>query len=235
MHTSSHQQPPPPRVNPSWLCYPVLMSVRSPLLSGGALFLTASQTHAVTQPRSPRRLPAAPLGPSASCLPSTVPQFPSAACDRLTCSEAEAARTRLPGTLPSDQQHGRLLPATSAHLVATVESLALTHQTSSAVCLQISLQDLKQTQLTVPGCSCLLTPRRTITPMDRGAKQPKQIKAVPGVEEAASDSAQGQRGDAKKVDVLQDRSCDSGRIEHLGGRYHERAAQGGRETPRLQM
>lgn len=41
-----------PQINPSWLCYPVLMSVRSPLLPCSALFLTASQTHAVTQPHS---------------------------------------------------------------------------------------------------------------------------------------------------------------------------------------
>lgn len=66
MHTSSLQPPPPPQVNPSWLCYPVLMSVRSPLLPCSALFLTASQTHAVTQPRSACLLAASPLGPRAS-------------------------------------------------------------------------------------------------------------------------------------------------------------------------
>lgn len=159
----------PPRVNPSWLCYPVLMSVRSPLLSGCALFLTASQTHAVTQPRSPRRLHAAPLGPSASRLPSAVPRLQSAACDRLMCSEAEAARTRLPG---SRQQHGRPLPATSAHLVATVERLAPTRQTSSAVCLQIFVQDLKQTQQT--AASRLLTSIRDHhPPMNRGRQTPE--------------------------------------------------------------
>lgn len=64
MHTSS-LQPPPPQVNPSWLCYPVLMSVRSPLLPCSALFLTASQTHAVTQPHSACLLAASLLGPSA--------------------------------------------------------------------------------------------------------------------------------------------------------------------------
>lgn len=54
-----------PQINPSWLCYPVLMSVRSPLLPCSALFLTASQTHAVTQPHSACLLALLPLGPSA--------------------------------------------------------------------------------------------------------------------------------------------------------------------------
>lgn len=60
---------PPPQVNPSWLCYPVLMSVRSPLLPCSALFLTASQTHAVTQPHSACLLTVLPLGPSAFAFP----------------------------------------------------------------------------------------------------------------------------------------------------------------------
>lgn len=54
-----------PLVNPSWLCYPALMSVRSPLLPCSALFLTASQTHAVTQPSSACLLTVSPMGPSA--------------------------------------------------------------------------------------------------------------------------------------------------------------------------
>lgn len=81
MHTSSLRLPPPPQVNPSWLCYPVLMSVRSPLLPCSALFLTASQTHAVTQPRSACLLAAPPLGPSAFSFPlcsSPPPQRPMA-------------------------------------------------------------------------------------------------------------------------------------------------------------
>lgn len=56
------------------------------------------QTHAVTQPR---RLPATPLGPSAYRFLSAVPHLQSAVGDRLTCSEAGALRTRLPGTLLS--------------------------------------------------------------------------------------------------------------------------------------
>ncbi|CAB1439082.1 unnamed protein product [Pleuronectes platessa] len=41
------------------------MRVRSPLLSGSLLFLTAAQTHAVTQPHSACQHAASPLGPSA--------------------------------------------------------------------------------------------------------------------------------------------------------------------------
>lgn len=105
MHTSSLQPPPPPQVNPSWLCYPVLMSVRSPLLCGSALFLTASQTHAVTQPHSACLFTISPLGPSAFCFfrffsfPAsrlTIGAHQSAAYDRPACSEAEPPRQDTP-------------------------------------------------------------------------------------------------------------------------------------------
>lgn len=81
--------PAPPQVNPSWLCYPVLMSVRSPLLPRSALFLTASQTHAVTQPHSACLLTVQPLGPSAFELTrrSSIPSHQSAAYGRPACRE----------------------------------------------------------------------------------------------------------------------------------------------------
>lgn len=109
----------PPQVNPSWLCYPVLMSVRSPLLPCSALFLTASQTHAVTQPRSACLFTASLLGPS------TFSFHPSAALSQLTSQqpmvEQHAARqTPRQDTPPQhtslNMQHGHLLSAMSAHL-----------------------------------------------------------------------------------------------------------------------
>lgn len=92
------------------------MSVRSPLLSGCRVS-GRSQTHAVTQPRSARRC-AAPLGPSAP--PASPPLSQSAVGDRLACSEAEAVRTRLPGTLQRGARTSDMA-ATSAHLEAAAQ------------------------------------------------------------------------------------------------------------------
>lgn len=113
MHTSSHQQPPPPPSQPIM----VVLSCADECEITSALWLRSvsdclSDTCSDSA-RSPRRLPATPLGPSASRLLSTVPQFQSAACDRLTCSEAEAVRTRLPGTLLSVRGPATWLPAVS--------------------------------------------------------------------------------------------------------------------------
>lgn len=125
MHTSS-LQPPPPQVNPSWLCYPVLMSVRSPLLPCSALFLTASQTHAVTQPHS---LPAYSrscrqvLVPSLFALRSFIPAHHSAAYGRPACSEANlmsrhTSPTHFSKHSKAYMQHVNFLSAISTPLVA---------------------------------------------------------------------------------------------------------------------
>lgn len=120
----------PPQVNPSWLCYPVLMSVRSPLLPRSALFLTASQTHAVTQPRSacpPVRPPRSrwvlvpplffPPPSSSSSFSFTIPAHHVGSLWQAGMQRGEPrVKTHLPGTLLPAQQSQRA----TCHLVVSL-------------------------------------------------------------------------------------------------------------------
>lgn len=135
----------PPQVNPSWLCYPVLMSVRSPLLSGSALFLTASQTHAVTQPHSACLFTISPLGPSAFCF------------FRFFLSPPHASLSALTSQQPMTGQRAvRQNPRVRTHLLNTLLSvtrhatwhLVLSHVNSLGRCCFVL--ELKLTELVSP-------------------------------------------------------------------------------------